>query len=715
MHISRISLVNFRNFQAANVLLKAGVNTIIGENGSGKTNLFYAVQLLLDDNKLGRRHQLTSSDFHRGLSDWRGHWISILLEFDEISADESIQALFQHHTADDQNGDPLGKATYGMLFRPNRETRDRFAGLPAGGHEALAELQASITVDDYETYLFGRATADLSDPEQYKEIVGDFDNVIFPATGSGVAPDWPELGVRIPRQFSLEKEFSFSYIPALRNVVRDFQYSKSNPLHTLLRAKSEEIAPGSFDDVIGKARDLNTAIESRDDVTEIRDDIQSRFKSTVGETYSPTSMSIKSELPLEAAELFQSLKLYVGEHGERYEGSLEEMSLGGANLVYLTLKLLEFDFRMAREAIANFLIIEEPEAHIHTHVQKTLFNRLEYDKTQIIYSTHSTHISEVSAIERVNVLSREGHSWTALQPAAGLGDKEAERAERFLDAIRSNLLFARGVILVEGDAEEILIPNLIQEVYGVSLDELGISLINVRSTQFQNLANLFHEDRLRKHCAIVTDSDAAFFNTEPQEADNDYKKKRRKKAADSAEAGEARVELLTEYANDNEFVEPFFASHTFEVDFADASRANRELLEKTVDELYSQKAARDRHKKNLQSKHISNYGLEALDLAEKDGKGWFALLLARHLDSSAVVPGYILKSIAFATQQLPHETWARVIRHRLRSWEPGEAASAEVEIKRLLAAEVTLEDVSTALFFIRDDDQLSDFFTAFDV
>ena len=54
MHISKFQLVNFRNFERANLLFKKGVNTVIGENGSGKTNLFRAIRLLLDDNISGR-------------------------------------------------------------------------------------------------------------------------------------------------------------------------------------------------------------------------------------------------------------------------------------------------------------------------------------------------------------------------------------------------------------------------------------------------------------------------------------------------------------------------------------------------------------------------------------------------------------------------------------------------------------------------------------
>lgn len=48
MHISKVSLVNYRNFKNSSFLFKEGVNTVIGENGSGKTNLFNAIRLLLE-------------------------------------------------------------------------------------------------------------------------------------------------------------------------------------------------------------------------------------------------------------------------------------------------------------------------------------------------------------------------------------------------------------------------------------------------------------------------------------------------------------------------------------------------------------------------------------------------------------------------------------------------------------------------------------------
>jgi putative ATP-dependent endonuclease of the OLD family len=88
-----------------------------------------------------------------------------------------------------------------------------------------------------------------------------------------------------------------------------------------------------------------------------------------------------------------------------------------------------------------------------------------------------------------------------------LSDPECDRIERYLDAVRSTLLFAKGVMIVEGDAELILIPNLVKKVLGISLDELGVSLINMTSAFFQNIAKIFHDDRICRRCAIITDLD----------------------------------------------------------------------------------------------------------------------------------------------------------------------------------------------------------------
>ncbi|WP_421628780.1 ATP-dependent nuclease [Corynebacterium pseudogenitalium] len=667
MHISKISIVNFRNFAHTNFTLAPGVNTIIGENGSGKSNFFRAIRLLLDDTFATRRSPFREDDFHRGLGEnWQGHWIVIKAEFSDVSDDEAMQSLLLQHTADDSTGSP-DLASYALIYRPNFQIRKQLSQLSPGDTSGLAELLKTITLSDYERVLVGKMMADLSDPKEYSKVVGDFDKVVFPdpeEQESSKNSTW--LGHRIPRDISLWREFSLSYVPALRDVLAEFRDPWRNPLQTLLNSKSEDIPEIDLDPLLQKVGELNKSIEGIEDIQDLTNNIHNTFKETVGETYSPTVMKIQSELPLDASKLFRSLKLYVGENGDLEPRKLHEMSLGGANLIYLSLKLLEFEYQSERQPIANFLLIEEPEAHIHAHVQKTLFEKIPSKNTQVIYSTHSTNISEVSDIKNVNVISREETAWVAMQPAAGLKDEEIRAAQRFLDAIRSNLLFARSVLLVEGDAEEILIPNLVKKIFGITLDEVGISIINVRSTRFENLANLFHEKRLRKKCAILTDLDSPLCGTVDSSnlASHNH-------TNNSARSGQRRKNSLDEYARSNPYVHVEYAEHTFEVDFAKASRLNRKIMVPIVREAYKTEKKQQEVVSAITSDNAEIYEEKVLNLARKIGKGWFALQLSNRLyddnSSAPSLPNYILNGLGFAVGELPKETWIRIINHQLTS------------------------------------------------
>lgn len=656
MHISKVSLVNYRNFRQATFEFKPGTNTIIGENGSGKTNLFRALRLLLDENMVAQANHISENDFHRGLGDWRGHWIIINLEFFGNSNSETIRSLLMQNISNDSDASTeTGSATYSLIFRPIKKLRDELSKIQDGDHEKLKEIRQKITIEDYETIHLGRGTADLADEEVYRKLVGDFDRAMFSQTNEKTDVT---IGTPVSRYLSLTQEFSFSYIDALRDVQQEFRRSRRSPLRSLLTSHSQKEEIEGFDHIIAQVQNLNEEIQTRNDVVRIRDDIQRTFKETVGEIYSSSNIDIKSELSTDSDELFRSLALYVSENNEEYESSLGELSLGSANLIFITLKLLEFQYKQFHRPIANFLIIEEPEAHIHAHIQKTLFDRVNYKQTQIIYSTHSPQISEVSAIDRVNVISKHGNEWCAYQPWHGLETDEVSRAQRFLDAVRCNLLFARGVILVEGDAEEILIPNLIKTVYDIRLDEIGISLINIRSTAFKNLATIFHKDRIQKPCAIITDLDTAFIDL-PENADNDTKFQKRCRR--SQKSGEERKRSLDSFIGDNEYIEAYYARHTFEIDFVKSSAENRELLRDIAATIYQNIEIQEQ----LKSTSLDQYGMAALKLAAKKGKGWLAILLADKIRKDTIVPQYILDAIAFASGgTLPTSVWKHIAHYR---------------------------------------------------
>lgn len=659
MYISKFSLVNYRNFSNASFVFKKGINTIIGENGSGKTNVFRAIRLLLEDSSYQFAYKLDVNDFNRKLEDNRGHWIIISVEFEEISDNEAIQSLFVHGTgvlADDS----VEKASYNLFFRPKADIRKKLSELAKGDEEGLKVILESINISkDYETFFTGKSTADFNDEATYKELVGDFETVEF-----NFDIDSSKFGAKIPHQLSVAKEVSFTFIKALRDVVADFHNNRKNPLLTLLKNKSGEIKGADFEPISDLVTELNESIETLTEVQNIRGDIGETIKDAVGETYSPSSLSIKSNLSNEADKLLQSLNLFVGEPGESHEGGIHELSLGGANLIFLTLKLLEYKYRKTIDTFANFLIIEEPEAHIHTHIQKTLFSKLDFGDTQIIYSTHSTHISDVSNVSSMNILAKKNNYAEVYQPTTGLLPEDVTKLQRYLDAIRSNLLFAKGVILIEGDAEEVLIPIMVKEVLGVNLDELGISLINIRSTGFKNVAQLFHSTRVPRKCAIITDLDKAICDTTIIAGDSASIKKYKTKVANSAIKGAERQTQLDTYCSGNEWIEPFYAEYTFEVDFIKAGNARE--VENIIPDVYKDAATITAAKTEIKSKNVPQYGKRILTMANQEGKGWFAIMLGEHINIHTIIPEYILKAILFAKSSFSRNLIVDIIKYRIK-------------------------------------------------
>jgi len=570
---------------------------------------------------------------------------------------EEIQALFIHGSGIISPDSLVEKATYNLVFRPKKDIRLKLSQLNDGDHVGLSNILSEVSLDDYETIFTGKSTADFSDKSVYKKIAGDFKNAIF-----SDEIEHPEIGIKAPGILSVSREVSFTYIQALRDVVSEFHNNRTNPLLTLLKSKSGQLDPEVIKPITDKVVDLNESIESLEDVKNVTSDIAKTIRDTVGETYSPKSLSIKSDLPDEAEALFQSLKLFVGESDENYEGGIHELSLGGANLIYLTLKLLEFKYQVAKQSVANFLLIEEPEAHIHTHIQKTLFDKVKYLDTQIIYSTHSTQISEVSNVSNVNILGRVNGICEAYQPTNKLLPKDISRIQRYLDAVRSNLLFAKSVILVEGDAEEILIPVLVKKLLGVSLDELGISLINIRSTGFKNVAVLFNDDRIRKKCSIITDLDTSIIDTTPDPLDSPTVVKFKKKCLGSEEKGQARKEALKEFCYGNKWLEVFFAPNTFEVDLISAG--NAELVKNIVDEVYTDVSTIEKSKLEIASNNISVYGKRVLTMATHEGKGWFAILLSNYIDDQVKLPEYIMDAIRYSIPSIKDEIWFETFAQR---------------------------------------------------
>jgi len=657
MHISKLDIRNFRNFSNATLLFEPGVNTLIGENGSGKTNVFYAIRLLLDDTLSRRANFLRESDFNRSIGSWKGHWIIISMTFDELDVSEGCQIL--RHNVGHMDEENWGTYTY--FFRPKKEVRRKlFDEMESGTpDEEMRVLIESITLDQYEFHFTGRASADFADEGIYKQLVGNFETLRFPNPDD----DDAEL-IGVPTA-TLHKEVTCTFVKALRDVVSDLRSYRDSPLLNLLRSSEQGIEFQDAKAIVEAVTKLNDDISALEEIRLISEGIQNTLRETVGHAYSP-EIDIKSALPEDLQRLLQTLSLRVGDPNDQgYQGDLTELSLGGANLIYLSLKLFEYESKQSSDRVWHFLLIEEPEAHIHTHIQKTLFEKYGYKQTQVVVSTHSTHISAASKIRSVNILSKQPQDAKVFHPSSGLSPQKCQRIERYLDAVRSTLLFAKGVMLVEGDAELVLIPSLVKEVFGISIDELGVSLINMSAAVFENVAMIFHDSRVRRRCAIVTDADASIVDLPKTAAkDTGFQKRCR----NSELSGISRMESLDDFCAKNEWVKPFYAKYTFEVDFLMCD--NSRTVTPVISSIFRRQASRKKSRLKLEDTDVAVAGREILRLAEKKGKGWFALLLSEHLGVEANIPEYILRALAHASRDTINNRTLRLMGlHRIRAAE----------------------------------------------
>lgn len=610
------------------------------------------------------------TDFNQNLDQWKGHWIVLKLTFKDLDANEA--ASFVAHHSQDITSEEESIGTYALYYRPNKLIRKRLYEFTQQINEKekngedITELKVElrnflneITFKDYESVFTCRLNADFNDEQQYKALVGDFEQGIFP---NPEEDNQLILGIISPHITLIKREVSCTFVKALRNVIAELKQKKSSPLLQLLRGTTKDIRINEAEKIKKQVQNLNTDISELDEINLLTNKIKTSLNRTLGYTYSP-NVSIKSELPEEVETLLHSLTLWVGDDNSSNQGKLEDLSLGGANLIYITLKLLEYEFYQDQEEkAAHFLLIEEPEAHIHTHVQKTLFEKYHFENTQVIITTHSTHISSASKIDSMNILIKEKGYTQVCQPSNGLDTNTCKKIERYLDATRSTLLFAKGVILVEGDAELILIPAMFKAVFGLNLDEIGVSVINMSSTVFEHVANLFDDLRIHRRCAIITDFDEAIEILPENPADDT---KEQKKMRDSQTAGKYRTNTLIANYQYNPWVDVFYANHTFEIDFV--LNGNEYEIANILPSIYERKNKIEESIVKLDSKNYIAKGKEALRLAEKVGKGWFALLLSDELRSRTYIPNYILRAIAFTSEHINEEHLVAMAKYRIKN------------------------------------------------
>ena len=324
--------------------------------------------------------------------------------------------------------------------------------------------------------------------------------------------------------------------------------------------------------------------------------------------------------------------------GELAALEMEENGLGYNNLLYMAVLLAAIaDAPADEEPTLRVLLVEEPEAHLHPQLQDLLMRFLDNEAaslTQVVLTTHSPTFASSARVERLTVMARAapGELPRARLPRDfELDPKQLAYLRRFLDVTKAALFFARGVILVEGVAEQLLVP-VIAERLGRPLAPNGVTVINVGGVAFPPFTDMFGEGRLPYRVAVISDRDGQPTGDELE---------------GEPPALSPRAEALKARAGEN--IHVAIATRTLEWDLAMAGN-----VEVMLDALDQVKPVAGPALRNLIADNPNAAQAEAILEKISDVKGRFAQELAERLADESLeleVPDYLREAIEWVADQ----------------------------------------------------------------
>ena len=515
MYISKIEIQNFRNFASAVIELSYGINVIIGHNNSGKTNLLKAIQFVFDRDLRGKP---TIDDFSKEYFDFK--------EPPKIQITATISE--KNDEVDDKNviydwlinEEPTYDAqlTY-VFYLPSKHLEeyakevDEFKD--AGGkydQEKCFKLIEKKFIKKYLSRIYG------GNPE--KEEVADPENL---------------------------NRFDFQFLDAIRDAEREMFYGNNTLLRDVLNYFLDyDLSNGrDFEELGEKQRK-----EMKKRETEFVDKSKKLLEHLIGRVsrdkileYSKETGADKGGKPefdaeISEQEMLFALRLIVEKRGLKLP--IKNNGLGYNNLLFIALILAKMQMERSsfmgdNAKVFPIMAIEEPEAHLHPSMQYKFLQFLDKNLNthkqarQVFITSHSTHITSavdldsiICLYEDVNGINKVGYPGKVFP-----NDKDGKASKiyvrRFLDATKSNMLFADRVIFVEGISEQLLLPCFALCIgKEESLLDEHVCIVSVDSRTFKHFLKIFEYNpdtapyAINKKVACITDADPIKKEKEPE-------------------------------------------------------------------------------------------------------------------------------------------------------------------------------------------------------
>ena len=541
MYLHQLKLWNFRKYGLSGgqkeitndnfglkVEFQSGLNVLVGENDSGKTAIIDAIRYLLDTNSQ-ERTWITEDDFHVGETCMR---IEACFKFDEDENAIATCAPFVEHLSMG-NGKPI-------LF---------------------VTLLAQIT----QRKMRGTRYIDRI----IKSGVNGSGNII---------------------EGEIREFLRTTYLKPLRDAALEMSSGRGSRLSQILAGHKR--IQDSKDKLIDIIVEANKQIESDDVITDtekhINDNYFKKLQFESDELTTKIKMAdAKSSEYLNDVQKYLYLKRILEQLNLNLAKGEDDVftahGLGYNNLMYMATEMLLI--QQGKGENLPLLLIEEPEAHLHPQMQMQLLEFLKSQKgVQTILTTHSPILASKVQLESMLLLAGD-KVFDMRKGKTNLADDDYHFLEKFLDSTKANLFFAKGVIIVEGDAENILFPVL-AKLLDCPLEKNGISIVNVGHTGLFRFSRILQRAHLDKdgivpiRVACVTDRDIrpdiVGFEKDEEEVGVKYIRMtaNNKKTFESFYDGSTDEKKLDDFlkkkrVNDGQNVKTFISPHwTLEYDIA---------------------------------------------------------------------------------------------------------------------------------------------------